>query len=131
MQSREAAVGRSSPATAPARATQAALTRERPLVAVLRARLARARMLLSRQLVSSYENDRPDLVGVVLEAHGFNDLLEQIDFLHRAEQPQQSIIALTRSAKAQRRGRRPPRHARGRDGRSPRRPRCAPGRWRE
>ncbi len=58
-------------------------------------------MLLSHQLVSSYEGDRPDLVSVVLDAHGFNDLLEQISFLGRAEHQQQTIIALTKQAKAQ------------------------------
>jgi hypothetical protein len=40
-------------------------------------------------------------VTVVLDAHGFNDLLEKLDFLHRAEQQQQSVIKLTRVAKAQ------------------------------
>jgi len=81
-------------------ASQRALAQERALLALLRRRLARAQMLLARQLVSSYEGDRPDLVTVVLDAHGFNDLLENLDFLHRAEQQQQSIIALTRTAKA-------------------------------
>jgi septal ring factor EnvC (AmiA/AmiB activator) len=81
-------------------ATQASLRRERARLALLRARLARARMVLSRQLVSSYEGDRPDLVGVVLNAHGFKDLLETLDFLHRAEQQQQSIISVTREMKA-------------------------------
>ena len=79
----------------------AALTRELARVRMLRARLARGRMLLSRQLVSGYEGDHPDLVSVVLNAHGFNDLLEQITFLGRAEHAQQTIIALTRTAKAQ------------------------------
>ena len=43
------------------------LTRERRLVTKLIAQLARARMILSRQLVSSYEGDSPDVVSVVLE----------------------------------------------------------------
>ena len=81
-------------------ATQAALGREKRLVALLRARLARSRFLLARQLVSSYEVDRPDLISVVLDAHGFADLLEQFDFLRLAEQQQQSIIAITRTTKA-------------------------------
>jgi len=81
-------------------ATRAALARERRLVALLKARLAYARYLLSRQLVSSYEGDSPDLISVVLEARGFADLLEQLDFLHRAEQQQQTIIEITRRAKA-------------------------------
>jgi peptidoglycan hydrolase CwlO-like protein len=80
--------------------TQASLRRERVRLARLRARLARSRMVLSRQLVSSYEGDRPDLVGVVLNASGFKDLLETLDFLHRAEQQQQSIITVTREMKA-------------------------------
>jgi septal ring factor EnvC (AmiA/AmiB activator) len=102
VQSREAAVrselahDRSVLAT-----TQASLRRERARLALLRARLARARMLLSRQLVSSYEGDRPDLVAVVLEAHGFTDLLEKLDFLHRAQQQQQAIISVTKQMKAQ------------------------------
>lgn len=82
-------------------AAQAALGRERTRLAMLRRRLARAQILLSRQLLSSYEGDRPDLVSVVLNAHGFNDLLEKLDFLHRAVQQQQSVITLTRVAKAQ------------------------------
>jgi septal ring factor EnvC (AmiA/AmiB activator) len=79
---------------------QLSLAREQSLLARLRARLARARVSLSHQLVSSYENDKPDLVSVVLEAHGFADLLEQISFLRRAEQQQQSTIVITRQAKA-------------------------------
>ena len=82
-------------------AAQAALQRERVRLAMLRRRLAHARMLLSRQLLSSYEGDRPDLVTVVLDANGFNDLLEKIDFLHRAEQQQQTVISLTRVAKSE------------------------------
>lgn len=79
----------------------AALRRERARLLVLRRRLARARMLLALQLRSSYEGDRPDLVSVVLTAHGFNNLLEQINFLSRAEHQQQSMIFVTKVAKAQ------------------------------
>jgi peptidoglycan hydrolase CwlO-like protein len=75
------------------------LVRERRRVGVLRARLARARMVLARQLVSNYETAKPDLIGVVLEAHGFNDLLERIDFLRLAEGQQQTIIQITRTDK--------------------------------
>jgi septal ring factor EnvC (AmiA/AmiB activator) len=77
------------------------LVREQRLVALLRTRLTRAKTLLSRQLVSQYEGDRPDLVGVVLEAQGFNDLLNKLAFLRRAEGQQQSLIKLTEAAKAE------------------------------
>src|SRR5579875_1831568 len=80
--------------------TATQLARERRLEVVLRARLARGRMLLARQLVSNYESGDPDLVSVLLEANGFQDLLERITFLHDAEQQQQAIISFTRRAKA-------------------------------
>ncbi len=80
--------------------THAALIKEKALLALLRARLAHAQMLLARQLVSSYEGDRPDIIAVVLEARGFADLLDRLNYLHDAEQQQQSIITITRTAKA-------------------------------
>ncbi len=76
------------------------LVREQRLVNLLRTRLTRAKVLLAHQLVSAYEGDRPDLVGVVLEAQGFNDLLNKIAFLKLAEGQQQSLIKLTEAAKA-------------------------------
>jgi septal ring factor EnvC (AmiA/AmiB activator) len=81
-------------------ATALALAQERKVLALLRARLARGRMLLSRQLVSNYESGSPDLLTVLLEANGFRDLLEKISFLHDAEHQQQAIITFTRRAKA-------------------------------
>jgi septal ring factor EnvC (AmiA/AmiB activator) len=82
-------------------AARTALRRERRLLVVLVARLARARMLLARQLVSSYEGGHPDLVTVVLEAQGFKDLLDKLAYLHDAERQQQTVIGVTRVAKAQ------------------------------
>jgi septal ring factor EnvC (AmiA/AmiB activator) len=79
---------------------QAALIRERKLLAMLKARLARARMLLGRQLVSNYEQAKPNLVSVVLESNGFNDLLDKITYLRDAQQAQQTIISVTKQAKA-------------------------------
>jgi septal ring factor EnvC (AmiA/AmiB activator) len=79
---------------------QASLDRERAVLAVLRARLARARMILSNQLVSAYESSKPDIVTVVLDAHGFTDLLNRLNYLRTAEQQQQALIVVTRTAKA-------------------------------
>jgi peptidoglycan hydrolase CwlO-like protein len=80
---------------------QAALVKERIQLTKLRHRLADAHKALARQLVSSYETTPPDLVSVVLNAHGFNDLLEQLSFLGRVEHQQQTIITFTRQAKAE------------------------------
>ena len=82
-------------------AAKSALTREQQLLATLRARLARARMLLARQLVSNYEQNKPNLVSVVLESNGFKDLLDRLAYLRDAQQQQQTIISITRQAKAQ------------------------------
>ena len=81
--------------------SQAALDREEQLLTVLRARLRRAQTRLARQLVSSYESDNPDLVSVVLESNGFEDLLSRITYLRDAEHQQQAIITVTRIAKQQ------------------------------
>jgi peptidoglycan hydrolase CwlO-like protein len=77
----------------------AELKKERALVVKLRRRLAFARMVLARQLVSSYEGDQPDLVSVVLTANGFNNLLDEITFLKAAESQQQTAISITRADK--------------------------------
>jgi septal ring factor EnvC (AmiA/AmiB activator) len=79
----------------------AALQKEQQLLAALQARLSRARMILSQQLVSDYERARPDLVTVVLESHGFTDLLDRLTYIRHAEQQQQALIQVTRAAKAQ------------------------------
>ncbi len=79
---------------------QASLAQERALLARLRRRLARAQAALARQLVSSYESARPDLVSVVLESGGFRDLLNRLNYLGDAQRQQQSIISVTRAARA-------------------------------
>ncbi len=81
-------------------ATQTQLLRQRRLVALLRARLAHARMLLSRQLVSNYEAGTQGLLSAVLESNGFTDLLDRITFLSDAEHQQQRTIGITRTDKA-------------------------------
>jgi septal ring factor EnvC (AmiA/AmiB activator) len=80
-------------------ASQAALDREQQVLSVLIARLHQAQDQLERQLVSSYESANPDLVSVVLESSGFNDLLSRITYLRDVERQQQTTIAVTRRAK--------------------------------
>jgi septal ring factor EnvC (AmiA/AmiB activator) len=102
VQSREAAVSNDLAADrAELARVQASLAQERIRLTQLRHRLANARTALARQLVAGYESDKPDLISVVLNAHGFNALLEQLDFLGRVQHQQQTIIAFTRTAKAE------------------------------
>jgi murein DD-endopeptidase MepM/ murein hydrolase activator NlpD len=60
---------------------------------------ARAESLLSQQVVRDYETDRPDIVSVVLEARGFQDLLERIAFAQRIRKENASVVARVRSAR--------------------------------
>ena len=76
------------------------LTLARNKLAQLEAFQARAERVLSTQLVASYENDKPDLISVVLEAHGFNDLLERLAFAKRIRNQDVQITLRVRAARA-------------------------------
>lgn len=78
---------------------QVGAAHQRRLVIAERGRLAFARAALARQLRSGYESDPPDVVSVVLDSHGFGDLLDRLDFLRLAEQRQQLSITGARRAK--------------------------------
>src|SRR3954466_7002714 len=54
---------------------QGELRSERARLARLRARLLVVQRTLAQRLVELYKADKPDIVTVVLEAHGFEDLL--------------------------------------------------------
>jgi len=79
---------------------QRALIKARDDLVDLENRLQRATGALAANLVSSYEQGRPDLVTVILESHGFSDLLEKVDFLHRIGTRDAQIVSATRSARA-------------------------------
>lgn len=76
------------------------LVAERALRVRLIARLGRAMRILDAQLVATYESDPPDVISVVLKAHGFADMLDQLTFLRDAKLQQQDVITATRTAKA-------------------------------
>ncbi|MGA2925655.1 MAG: peptidoglycan DD-metalloendopeptidase family protein [Solirubrobacteraceae bacterium] len=68
-------------------------------LAQLEAFEAHAASVLSQQLVSSYESDRPDIVTVVLESTGFQDLLEQVAFEQRIEKRNEQVVSQVRRAR--------------------------------
>lgn len=53
----------------------------RTQLAALKVQLAHNRKVLVAQLVASYEAPPPDIATVILEAHGFADLIERVDDL--------------------------------------------------
>ncbi|HVP03785.1 MAG TPA: hypothetical protein VMT10_14540 [Solirubrobacteraceae bacterium] len=58
---------------------QGQLRGARARLVTLRARLARDKQVLARQLVAAYETPQPNLVTVVLDSDGFAALLDRVD----------------------------------------------------
>jgi hypothetical protein len=79
--------------------TQTRLAAERKRLARLRKRLAESRALLTDLLRQRYMSTRPDLVSVVLDADGFADLLERMEFLQRIEDSDTAIVDVVRAAR--------------------------------
>ncbi len=83
------------------RGVQKQLSAARAHLRKLKRRLRLAIKALAANLVARYENDPPNQVTVVLESHGFNDLLEQIDFLDRMGHQDATVAAAVRIARTQ------------------------------
>ena len=62
-------------------------------------RLQSASHALADNLVGTYEDDKPDALTVVLEAHGFADLLERLSFLKAMGQQDANVVTDTREAR--------------------------------
>jgi septal ring factor EnvC (AmiA/AmiB activator) len=75
------------------------LRSERRRVVRLKARLRQGRRVLSARLVQLYQTPEPDLVTVVMRAHGFADLLEQSTYVRFVGHQDQRIIDLVRAAR--------------------------------
>lgn len=55
---------------------------------------------LAENLRSEYEDGSPNLVDVILNSNGFNNLLEQVSFLKRIRSQDAQIVSFTQSARA-------------------------------
>ncbi len=73
-------------------AAQARLTK-------LEAVAASDEQVLAQQLIGTYEGGSPDLISVVLEATGFNDLLEKLNFAERVGRQDAQIVGQTKAAR--------------------------------
>jgi murein DD-endopeptidase MepM/ murein hydrolase activator NlpD len=60
---------------------------------------AYAEGVLRRELVGAYESPPPSLVNVILEAHGFRDLLDRLRFVRAVQQSDTRLIANVRAAR--------------------------------
>ena len=77
-------------------AKQKELDDARARLVELRARLQHAVQVLEDRLVAIYKSGDPDLLTVVLEADGFDDVLERTEYLERLEEQDSSIIGRVR-----------------------------------
>lgn len=68
-------------------------------VARLRTRLTQVRGKLATVLRERYMGTRPELVMVVLSSHGFRDLLETVEFLHRIQDSDTQLLGIVRGAR--------------------------------
>ncbi|MGA2926883.1 MAG: hypothetical protein ABSG43_12960, partial [Solirubrobacteraceae bacterium] len=82
------------------REVEAALLAARNHLVDLENLLHRATVALEANLLARYENSQPDLMTVILQAHGFSELLEQVSFLQRIGHQDASVVAATRAARA-------------------------------
>lgn len=80
--------------------TQTDLAAERKRLARLKKRLAESRTRLTELLRERYMSDKPDLVTVVLNSHGFGDLLERMEFYKRVEDADTEILDVVKDARA-------------------------------
>jgi peptidoglycan hydrolase CwlO-like protein len=83
------------------RSVQTALVAARDRLVYLENRMQQATQALAANLVAEYEGSRPDLVTVILNSHGFSDLLEQVSFMQRVGKQDAQIVADTRTARAE------------------------------
>jgi hypothetical protein len=67
----------------------------------LQAELAHDRKLLVAQLVASYESPPPDIATVILQAHGFADLIERVDDLRAISRQNASATTNVQEAQKQ------------------------------
>jgi peptidoglycan DL-endopeptidase CwlO len=80
-------------------AIRARLSAARDRLAGLRRRYHRSMGILEERLVAIYKQDEPDALTVILQADGFDDMIERYEYLNRIEDQDSTIIARVRDLK--------------------------------
>ena len=76
------------------RTVQTRLMNARDHLEILEKRLKQASVALAKNLRATYETGSPNLVSVILNAHGFSNLLEQVSFLKRMGHQDAQIVGV-------------------------------------
>jgi cell wall-associated NlpC family hydrolase len=81
-------------------AVQSSLLAARDHLVDLENRLHVATTALAANLVANYEGNQPNLMTVILNSHGFGQLLEQVNFMNSVAHQDSHVVAWTRTARA-------------------------------
>ena len=74
------------------RRVQARLRRERERLQILRDKLQSSLRALRERLVAIYKSDEPDVLTVILDSEGFDDLIERYEYLRRIEEQDAAVV---------------------------------------
>ena len=83
------------------RETQAQLVAEVARLEALRERLSRSIVVLRQRLVAIYKSDEPDVLTVILDADGFDDLVSRYEYLDRVQDQDASIVGRVRDLRTE------------------------------
>jgi murein DD-endopeptidase MepM/ murein hydrolase activator NlpD len=83
------------------RQKQAQLKQAQARLEYLKERLGEAIQILEQRLVAIYESNEPDLITVLLQAHGFDDLLAQSQYLETLQNQDNDIVSRVRDLRNQ------------------------------
>jgi murein DD-endopeptidase MepM/ murein hydrolase activator NlpD len=75
---------------------QAELDQAQAQLDALKQRLREAIKILEGRLVAIYESNEPDLITVILQSHGFDDLLARTEYLQRLQGQDNDIVSRVR-----------------------------------
>jgi peptidoglycan hydrolase CwlO-like protein len=81
-------------------AVQSQLTSARARLAALQAQYVRGRRVLAAELVADYESPPPNLVSVVVDSTGFNDLLNSVRNLQTIERHNAETVQAVKTERA-------------------------------
>lgn len=102
LRNREAAVqGRLDAKQAEFDGAVAELDRGKRHLAVVRARLRRALVALRERLVAMYEVGTPDLLSVIVDAHGYQELIDRTEYLNRIHGLDEAVVGRVRDLRDQ------------------------------
>ena len=75
---------------------QAELDQAQARLTALKQRLRKAIQILEQRLVAIYESNEPDLITVILQSHGFDDIVARTQYLRNLQDQDNEIISRVR-----------------------------------